>query len=518
MIKSFLSVLLAVGVATIPLTAKATDYYVSNSGNDSNNGTSTGTPFLTLAKAITTINTMSAGDNIYFNRGDEWDEAAATSNIGASCAAAWDSCVIGYYGTGAKPMIHQAVDNGTLFYLNGVDGWTIENLQIHCWTRGTDQTWPILSYLGGSSQGSHYIKVDSVDFTNCSHGFYSQGADVAGAGQNVNMMVSNNTFTDIAAAGVFGDGGHFSVDNNTFTRNGWADPTFDHSIYMNRGNNFRITNNTIGDSNQTSTGTFAVTSISKANPAVVVATGHGMSTGDELYFNDMQGMWEVNRHRYTATVTDANTFSLDGTDSTAYNTFTSGDIMPVAGRCHGVTIVMHGVIDEIYMAGNTLNGTATDGTEANAGCYLIAVDNGYGTEEQFTNITIEDNDFINAGGFGFGCASCGNVDIQFNRFTQDNSIYTPVALIGANDRAPDTYATNNVTVRFNSFTFLDDAGGTPVAIDISDSTDGLVYGNTITFGDTAGTCVISKSGSSTVYDNKCYNATGLTVNTSRVVE
>ena len=43
-----------------------TTYYVSKSGSNSNNGTSTGTPFLTISHAISQI---SAGDIIYIRAG-----------------------------------------------------------------------------------------------------------------------------------------------------------------------------------------------------------------------------------------------------------------------------------------------------------------------------------------------------------------------------------------------------------------------------------------------------------------
>ena len=54
-----------------------TTYYVSNSGSNSNNGTSTGTPFLTITHAITQI---SPGDIIYV-RGGIYHENVQIDNI-----------------------------------------------------------------------------------------------------------------------------------------------------------------------------------------------------------------------------------------------------------------------------------------------------------------------------------------------------------------------------------------------------------------------------------------------------
>lgn len=57
----------------ISMTNFATTYYVSNAGNDSNNGTSTSTPWKTLAKVRGTK--FSAGDNILLKSGDIFNEA-----------------------------------------------------------------------------------------------------------------------------------------------------------------------------------------------------------------------------------------------------------------------------------------------------------------------------------------------------------------------------------------------------------------------------------------------------------
>lgn len=74
--------------------AFAANYYVSNAGSDSNNGTNEATPWQTVSK----VNgfTFSAGDTIYFKRGNTWNEKLIVP--------------IGYinfdaYGSGANPII-----------------------------------------------------------------------------------------------------------------------------------------------------------------------------------------------------------------------------------------------------------------------------------------------------------------------------------------------------------------------------------------------------------------------------
>lgn len=73
-----------------------------------------------------------------------------------------------------------------------------------------------------------------------------------------------------------------------------------------------------------------ITGISKADPCVVTAVGHGLSTGDEVFIENAGGMVEINFRRFKVTVLTADTVSLqsqyDGTDidSSAYTTYTSG--------------------------------------------------------------------------------------------------------------------------------------------------------------------------------------------------
>lgn len=67
-----------------------------------------------------------------------------------------------------------------------------------------------------------------------------------------------------------------------------------------------------------------ITAITKANPAQVTITGHGLSTGDEVYIASVDGMTELNGRFFEVTVVDANNFTLDGVDSSAFATYTSG--------------------------------------------------------------------------------------------------------------------------------------------------------------------------------------------------
>jgi hypothetical protein len=79
--------------------ASATTYYVSNSGSDAANGTSTGTAWQTIAKVNSS--TFSAGDFILFEKGGSWNESLNPPSSGSS----GNVITFGSYGTGANPMI-----------------------------------------------------------------------------------------------------------------------------------------------------------------------------------------------------------------------------------------------------------------------------------------------------------------------------------------------------------------------------------------------------------------------------
>ena len=67
-----------------------------------------------------------------------------------------------------------------------------------------------------------------------------------------------------------------------------------------------------------------ITGITQANPAAVPVAAHGYTTGDVVTAASVVGMTQVNNRTFTVTVVDANTVSLDGTNSSAFTAYTSG--------------------------------------------------------------------------------------------------------------------------------------------------------------------------------------------------
>lgn len=68
----------------------------------------------------------------------------------------------------------------------------------------------------------------------------------------------------------------------------------------------------------------AITGISKANPAVVTSSAHGLAEGDVVRIVDVVGMTEVNTGVFIVTNPTTNTFELTDVNSTGYGTWTSG--------------------------------------------------------------------------------------------------------------------------------------------------------------------------------------------------
>lgn len=83
----------------ISFVASATNYYVKNGGNDSNTGLSDAQAWKTIAKVNSS--TFSAGDTVFFKRGNIWyDRLAPTSN-----GTDGHPIVFSAYGIGSKPII-----------------------------------------------------------------------------------------------------------------------------------------------------------------------------------------------------------------------------------------------------------------------------------------------------------------------------------------------------------------------------------------------------------------------------
>ena len=86
--------------------ASATDYYVSSSGNDANNGLSSSTPWKTIVKVNSAFSIMKPGDRILFKQGDVFTGQITLTRSGSSTA----NITFDAYGVGNAPVIQGNID------------------------------------------------------------------------------------------------------------------------------------------------------------------------------------------------------------------------------------------------------------------------------------------------------------------------------------------------------------------------------------------------------------------------
>ena len=67
-----------------------------------------------------------------------------------------------------------------------------------------------------------------------------------------------------------------------------------------------------------------ITGVTQANPAVVTATAHDFNNGESVTISGVVGMTELNGNTYTVANATANTFELQGVDSTSFTAYVSG--------------------------------------------------------------------------------------------------------------------------------------------------------------------------------------------------
>lgn len=65
----------------------------------------------------------------------------------------------------------------------------------------------------------------------------------------------------------------------------------------------------------------AISAVTKANPAVVTSTGHGLTDGDVIKITGVVGMTELNDEVFIVNQLTTSTFQLVGVDSTGYGTY-----------------------------------------------------------------------------------------------------------------------------------------------------------------------------------------------------
>ncbi|HWC57826.1 MAG TPA: Ig-like domain-containing protein [Candidatus Paceibacterota bacterium] len=180
------------------LTSHAATYYVSSSaGSDSNSGTSSSSPWQTLAKINAT--TLKAGDSVLFARGDTFYGSLTVSQSGSSGSP----ITYGAYGTGANPVISGFTTlSGWASVGNGV-------YQAACTSCGSTVN---MVLLNGSE-----VAMGRWPNANASNGGYRTITSVSGSTSFTDSSLSSASSNDWTGAEVVIRQNHWTLDRAKIT-------------------------------------------------------------------------------------------------------------------------------------------------------------------------------------------------------------------------------------------------------------------------------------------------------------
>lgn len=194
----FFALMLVTGIAN------ATDYFVSATGNDSNNGTSQTTPWKSLSKVQSVCNngTIKAGDNILFKRGEVFTGSVLMASIwgySANSGTAAKPITFGAYGSGAKPVLQYPQGGSTqvtqrvVFWFVQVDYIVVDNLNFTDLVSTTNDKVSVANcgyaiYLGIPEEAeTNHCTIQNIDISLCGMGVAITG--------NFNT-ITNSTLTN----------------------------------------------------------------------------------------------------------------------------------------------------------------------------------------------------------------------------------------------------------------------------------------------------------------------------------
>lgn len=155
----------------------ATDFFVSNAGNDSNSGTSEGSAWATISRANSAMAEFKPGDRLLFKRGDVFYGTLIITKSGT----AGSPITIGAYGTGNKPIITGFrsltgwTNEGNGIYSSPVTAESLTNMVIIDGVQHAMGRWPDDSYNIFESSNSNI----SISDTELSSSPDWTGAEVA---------------------------------------------------------------------------------------------------------------------------------------------------------------------------------------------------------------------------------------------------------------------------------------------------------------------------------------------------
>jgi hypothetical protein len=175
---------------TASTAAYATTYYVSNSGNDSNSGTSPSAPWKTIAKVNS--EEYAPGDTILFFGGQSFSGNIVLTSSGS----AGSPITVGSYGT---PDATISAGAGSGIYWHNSGGATVEDLVFEGSGSGSNQANGVNFYAQSGSWSD--IAVSNVSVSGFREGIYISTA----GGTYKNVTIANITAYDNGDTGIFVD-------------------------------------------------------------------------------------------------------------------------------------------------------------------------------------------------------------------------------------------------------------------------------------------------------------------------
>lgn len=182
----------------------------------------------------------------------------------------------------------------------------------------------------------------------------------------------------------------------------------------------------------------------------------------------------------------------------------------VDGKCSGASLVSHGIMENLLIAGNTVE---EEIGAVEAGCWGIAVDQGgYAEDESFKNVVIKDNYVKNVGNVAIGLSNCQDCVLENNLIVQRQTMAGYA--IAVPDRSSDVadLPLNNVTIRNNTVVNSQDASVIGIKMG-GEGTGHIVVSNAIVSEGSSITCLdlpLDNSSYLMVDNNLCYASTNIT--------
>lgn len=157
--------------------------------------------------------------------------------------------------------------------------------------------------------------------------------------------------------------------------------------------------NGIDSTGFTTFATKTVSAITRANPAVVTATAHGYSNGDEICVSGVSGMTQINGLCSIISSITTDTFTMPRIDSSAFTAYTSGGVASggIARRQFAIfypcSETIECRVDNGAWIGFTIDYNSTNNICADAGCYFQNVGIGvrYGDHPVVEDVTFLNN-------------------------------------------------------------------------------------------------------------------------------